>query len=236
MEILALLVWLWILYLGYKCIVYILKLLVVKTTNKPNIIDIVEEIKEDTSFLLNKGDELEKNIFSELEKLSGHKKILKNLYIPRGKNGSTEIDILLIHQSGIYVIESKDYSGWIYGNERNFKWTQTFHSNSKNQFYNPIMQNENHLKALKWVLSNFHNINYYSIVIFGERATLKKITYNSSHVLVTKYDRGLPSFLSSANNLNENQIQQIYNTLLNYTNVSEETKANHIEYVKSKIR
>ena len=52
-----------------------------------------------------------------------YKKVLINIYIPNG-NHTNEIDSILINNYGVFVIESKGYSGWIFGNETNKTWTQ----------------------------------------------------------------------------------------------------------------
>jgi hypothetical protein len=54
----------------------------------------------------------------------------------------------MISTKGIFVFESKNYSGWIFGSEKNRYWTQTLPKNSKNKFFNPIWQNKAHIKAL----------------------------------------------------------------------------------------
>lgn len=82
--------------------------------------------------------------------VAGYLKILCNVYVPyQGK--TSEIDIILIHEKGIYVLESKNYSGWIFGSAEQKNWTQCFNKNKKYQFYNPILQNQTHINAL----SNF---------------------------------------------------------------------------------
>ena len=65
-------------------------------------------------FLLNIGYFGEGITFMELEKIPLYSKILPNLYIPT-EDGTTEIDLVYVTTSGVYVIESKNYSGWIYG-------------------------------------------------------------------------------------------------------------------------
>lgn len=50
-----------------------------------------------------------------LERMGG--KFLFNLYIPKGKEETTEIDVLLLCSKGLFVLESKNCSGWIFGNE-----------------------------------------------------------------------------------------------------------------------
>ena len=62
-----------------------------------------------------KGLKGEVTVFFVLDHLDYYSKTLSNVYIPT-EDGTTEIDALYITQWGIYVIESKNYSGWIFGN------------------------------------------------------------------------------------------------------------------------
>ena len=48
-------------------------------------------------------------------------KILRNVYIPKENGETSEIDVLYITQKGIFVIESKNYSGWVFGSEKNYQ-------------------------------------------------------------------------------------------------------------------
>ena len=73
--------------------------------------------------------------------------ILRNLYIPY-RSIVTEIDLILLHETGIYVFESKNYSGWIFGNEKHQYWTQSLKGGRKFKFYNPIFQNRTHINAV----------------------------------------------------------------------------------------
>ena len=56
--------------------------------------------------------------------LEGNYRIYKNVYIPHGDTTS-EIDLLLLHEKGIFVLESKNYSGWIFGDTDQVYWTQS---------------------------------------------------------------------------------------------------------------
>lgn len=85
--------------------------------------------------------------FSLLERL-GESKILTNLYLPREDGFTTEADLLVVNSTGLYVFESKNYGGWIYGDEKNKYWTQTFKSGKKSCFFNPVWQNKGHIAAV----------------------------------------------------------------------------------------
>lgn len=58
----------------------------------------------------------------------------------------SQIDVVVATNVGIIVFEVKDYSGWIYGNGNQQKWTQVLsHGREKYRFYNPILQNRSHI-------------------------------------------------------------------------------------------
>jgi len=175
--------------------------------------------------------------FNILERVNGNKKILSNVYVSKETGGTTEIDVVMIHEKGIYVIESKNYSGWIYGDEKNKNWTQTFKSGKKEKFYNPIWQNQTHIRHLMKIL-NIENSNMFnSIIVFSERCELKKVQVTSINVkVINRYRllRTLNALISESKvTFDTNEVKKIYAKLKNYTNVSEEVKKQHIEKVMS---
>ncbi|MBQ3386094.1 MAG: NERD domain-containing protein, partial [Eggerthellaceae bacterium] len=71
-------------------------------------------------------------------------RFLFNVYLPTNHGETTEADIILFTKLGLVVIESKNYSGWIFGSEQQANWTQTLpqgRRTQKNRFYNPLWQN-----------------------------------------------------------------------------------------------
>ena len=130
--------------------------------------------------------------YKNLKTLKGYKKYLFNLYLPKANGETTELDVVLLHESGIYVFESKNYSGWIFGTESQQYWTQTLPTgrgrSQKNQFYNPIWQNKGHLKWLQTFLAD-QTLPFYSYIVFSDRCTLKDITLTSGkHYVVNRYN------------------------------------------------
>lgn len=114
----------------------------------------VSTYKEETgkgifSAVSNKGSYGEFLSYKKLSTLPGYHKVLFNIYLPNGKGQTTEIDVIFLHETGVYVIESKNYSGWIFGNEKDMNWMQTFPNGKKYPFYNPIKQNAGHIRALQ---------------------------------------------------------------------------------------
>ncbi len=80
--------------------------------------------------------------YKYLKSLEGYKRYLFNVYIPKENGETTEIDVVLLHSSGIYVFESKNYSGWIFGTESQKNWTQTLPvgrgKSQKTHFFTPF--------------------------------------------------------------------------------------------------
>ena len=187
--------------------------------------------------IFDKGNYGEFLTFVKLEKLGNQNKLLTNLYIPRDDGTTTEVDLVMISPTGIYVFESKNYSGWIFGDEKNKNWTQTLENGQKNRFYNPIWQNKAHINALKTVL-NLNDDAFKSYIIFSERCTLKKIKVTSSNVKVIKRDQLIRNVNKDIKDLPEiftsDEVNKIYSSLQKYTNVDEDIKQAHIEAIKSK--
>ncbi|MFY8275402.1 nuclease-related domain-containing protein [Pseudoalteromonas sp. SSDWG2] len=96
--------------------------------------------------------------------------LYKNMLF-KTKNGEwTEVDHLLVTPFGVFVIESKDYKGWIFGSEYQAQWTQSL-IRLKTQFMNPLRQNFKHCKAVQEYLDVDKGIE--SLVVFGDRASFK---------------------------------------------------------------
>lgn len=91
----------------------------------------------------NRGEAIvRKLITSNFKSPSFH--LLNNITIPF-QDGTTQIDHILISTKGVFVIEVKHYSGWIFANEKSKQWMQSIYR-VKNQFQNPIHQNFRHVK------------------------------------------------------------------------------------------
>ena len=97
---------------------------------------------------------------------------IKDLLLKTEK-GTTQIDHVVISYKGIFVIETKNYDGLIFGSDKQKYWTQVLYKN-KYKFYNPVWQNKGHISAIKSVL-NRYDIPMYSIVAFSNRCKLEKI-------------------------------------------------------------
>lgn len=74
---------------------------------------------------------------------------------------------------GLFVIETKNYKGWIFGGERQKTWTQKLYKNSY-KFQNPIHQNYKHIKVLEQLLADIIEPDQlHSVIVFMPDAVFK---------------------------------------------------------------
>ena len=109
------------------------------------------------------------------DNLPGRLEMYSNVLVPRkGVTSTSEIDVLMLHEKGIFLFESKNYSGWIFGSEKQQNWTVSLKGGRKEHFYNPIKQNAAHVRALAKWLDQLESV-FRSYIVFSERCELKKV-------------------------------------------------------------
>ena len=117
--------------------------------------------------------------------------VLKNIYIPKNNGETTEIDLIYVTQKGLFVIESKNYSGWIFGDSKSLYWTSCLPNGEHNRFYNPIKQNNSHIKWLGKYLDNYisSTIPFFSFIVFSERCELKKVPFEDNQCIICRRNK-----------------------------------------------
>ncbi|WP_420813953.1 NERD domain-containing protein [Mariprofundus erugo] len=103
-----------------------------------------------------------------LDKNSYH--LIKNVTIPT-EDGTTQIDHIIVSRFGVFVVETKNMKGWIFGGEHQKQWTQQIFK-SKHKFQNPLHQNYKHTKTLETALGLAHE-KMFSVVVFVGDSTFK---------------------------------------------------------------
>lgn len=92
--------------------------------------------------------------------------LLNDSTLPDERNGTTQIDHILLSPYGIFVIETKNYKGWIFGGERQKTWTQKIYKKTY-KFQNPLYQNYKHQKVIEEILADVVDPELiHSIVVF----------------------------------------------------------------------
>lgn len=169
--------------------------------------------------------------------------ILRNIYLPLpGRyDETTEIDILLLHERGVFCFEVKNYTGMVYGDSQRANWRVYPYGSRKGEskyytFFNPVLQNAVHVSALsKFIPDDYID----SIVVFGQRTTLKYQCSGSDCECTVCNIKQLPNKLkllmeSPRAQLTEDELEAIFNKLKPYLHVSDAVKAQHVAYVKSR--
>lgn len=172
----------------------------------------------------NKGKRGEEEIFNILMQLPDEYHLMNDVIL-QTNNGTTQIDHVVISRYGVFVIETKNYRGNIYGddNRQNWKqnivtkvtyakkWWKTYTYVTQNELYNPVKQSLGHSKAISRNLTKWPHLKVIPIVVFTSRANLQYVKSNY-HVV---YDYQLLSTILSYQTvyLNDNEVQDVANWL-----------------------
>lgn len=186
-------------------------------------------------------------LYQELEPFEqSGARFLFNLYLPKNSysNETTEIDVVAITPHGLMVFESKNYVGWIFGDEKSSKWCQSLHlgygETKKEFFQNPIHQNRGHIEAIKALLKESTNsIPFWNIVVFSDNCEFKKLSVTRSGVAVVKRDdlRAVVRNICASTQpiVSGDNVEKIYELLYPYSQVSDDIKQKHIQDIKKRI-
>ena len=157
--------------------------------------------------------------------------VLNNITLEHG-DGTTQIDHILVTQNGVLVIETKHYSGWLFANGEQKKWTQVIFK-VKNKFQNPIFQNHKHVQAVQQLLDFIPKEQIQSLVVFTGDAEFKT---EIPQGVIKLYH--LNSYVDSIRfgSLTENRVQFCVGRLeCKRFELSENTDIEHHEYLERKF-
>lgn len=182
-------------------------------------------------FLPSKGKAGEMRVAKILSKLPEEEyRVINNLLIKQG-NKTTQIDHVVVSEYRIFVIETKHYRGWIYGDANREYWTQNIYGN-KYDLWNPIHQNQGHVRALRRVLTDIPPGVFISIVTFSRQASLdirnseNVIYWDELKKLICSYQRKL---------ISTEQAQNAYDTLSAANIDSKDNQKQHVRHVREQI-
>lgn len=159
--------------------------------------------------------------------IKGEQYVINDLLFKNESGQSCQIDHIFINKYGIWVIETKNYAGNIYGLENQREWTQVLaFGREKNKFYNPVKQNATHIYHLSKYLK-VKNI-FQNVVVFLPRADISNIL---SQNVCSIYE--LQSVKNQATDvfLNIDKMEYYYNRLLELKYSATIRKDKHIENI-----
>ena len=151
--------------------------------------------------------------------------VINDLVLRTGEQKSSQIDHVVIQSNGIFVIETKFYSGRIYGSQEQREWTQVLnYGKTKNKIYNPLLQNKTHVYHIAQLLSHKYSIT--PVVVFV-KGNIQYIDAEGVYSL-----RGLREILESGEEvLTAEQMEDAYQTLM-AAHDSTITTREHVKHIR----
>lgn len=186
-----------------------------------------------TGFFTPIGNRGEALVRSEITRTfnSSNYHLLNNITIPLG-DGTTQIDHILVSTKGVFVIETKDYSGWIFADAKSPIWTQVIYR-VKSKFPNPIRQNYRHVKAIQKLLDFIPKEHIHSIVVFTGKSEFKTEIPENVFKLFQLRDH-INSFQEDV--ITTNRMQFIVGRIeCTRYQISRKTDVEHQEYLRRKF-
>lgn len=192
------------------------------------------------NLLIPKDEWLEKQSFETLSKVYGLglKKILVDILIPSFNGHTNQLDLVFINRSGIYVIEVKNFTCVLEGNNTD-DWVRKEFNGKRNKIHNPIKQNLSHIKSLQKILHYYPDECFKSIILLADSC---KFQYDNNTDL--EYDTRVINYKdlkatireltkSSEKIFSDENIYRIYDELSDYARYSNEDRRKHLEYVQN---
>ncbi|MBO5882839.1 MAG: NERD domain-containing protein [Clostridia bacterium] len=161
------------------------------------------------------------------DKKENIKYVINNLLLQTEDGRTSQTDHVVINKNGVFVIETKNYSGRIYGDDNRKEWTQVLnYGKMKNHFYSPVKQNMGHIYKIKQIIPE--DVPICSIIVFV-KGNIKFI--NSQYVYTLS---GLHKKLkeTSEREMTPLEMKKTYDILLNSNKSKEITNKEHVENIR----
>jgi len=158
-------------------------------------------------------------------------RLFHDLTLP-ARDGTTQIDHVIVSRFGVFVIETKNMKGWIFGSPDHAVWTQVVYRR-KSKFQNPIRQNYKHVKAVQELLHVKANM-VHGVVAFVGSGTPK----SAMPLGVVWSVRSLAEFIKSKREvvLSEEQFRAFSERLSTDDLKSNiRTRSAHVRHLKSEV-
>ncbi|MCQ2602120.1 MAG: NERD domain-containing protein [Treponema sp.] len=147
-------------------------------------------------------------------------------------HGTSQIDHVVISEFGIFVIETKNYSGWIYGGINSEYWTKNMYG-KKYEFRNPLHQNYAHIKALMEILGVSSQDIFIPIIAFSNKADIRIETDKN---IINFRDLKKTILRYQDKRIETSLLPEYYELLSKSTDYTKEEKKAHVNEIRSNIR
>jgi hypothetical protein len=200
--------------------------------------------KANEQISVRKGELGEYKITIQLSQLSKEYRVLNDILLPnpKAKSGYSQIDHVILSPYGIFVIETKNFQGIIYGSPAYKQWLV----NGKFKFMNPFVQNYGHIACIKTLVGPKFKDAFVSIVSFTKRCTFKTdlsyrkiqsselIIYDVELTETIKRKEAVIKLTNPMPLLSNADIDVCYRLITQANIVEEEIRKLHIDTLKSK--
>ena len=185
----------------------------------------------------NIGKRGERRVARKLDWLSKEYITLNDLLLPT-RYGTTQIDHVVVSPYGIFVIETKNYKGWIFGHENSEEWKQSLlgekrfwgWSSKQYKLRNPIHQNAAHARAVRDILKEIGDFTIIPIVVFSNNAELNITTPNHNVINCSDLRSTIKKY--KIPKISQTEIQEII-TILSSSNITtKECREKHIRNIQ----
>lgn len=158
----------------------------------------------------------------------GYRYVINDLRIRSYDGKTSQIDHVVIQANGVFVIETKNYSGRIYGNDQQVEWTQVLqYGKVKNKFYNPIKQNKTHIYRMNQILDV--QVPIFSAVVFVQGNT----KFISAQGVYTLFELKHLISQPTTSLISVDQMEHIYSVLTQAKKESNLSTAEHISNIRN---
>jgi restriction system protein len=181
-----------------------------------------------TPFMKGVVGELQVNVLAKLFLDKQVYTLFKNVTLPT-EEGTTQIDHVIVSRFGVFVIETKNLKGWIFGSPQQEFWTQKIYRHTS-KFQNPLRQNYKHTKTLEFAVGIGADKLFPLVVFIGDSAFK---TPMPEHVV---YAGGYIRFIKGKQQpiLSDNEVQAVCHKIeTGRLKPSLKTHLDHVTHVKS---
>ena len=158
--------------------------------------------------------------------LRRQKYVINNLILADERGHTSQIDHIVINSAGVFVIETKNYAGRIYGNDNQIEWTQVLsYGRIKNKLYNPVKQNATHIYKLTKIIGNDYPIFNAVVFVRGNTECIESDDVYTLEELKFLIKKG------AEEQLTKTEILRIYNKLVDLKENCTVTSREHIQNI-----
>jgi|GEM_PF-1871202 len=165
--------------------------------------------------------------FTYLEEYEIYRKLITNRKFLQKDQGPTTLELMMIHEGGIYVFDVNNCQGMVKGEGESEHWMRSY-KNKEQTFKNPLLKNKERIQLLKSYFPEVEESRFKSYVLFNNNCTLAMEERDFEQGVVLKMMELIKhlneEILESEKVLSKTEIDNIYEVIKNETVKRESAK------------